>query len=190
MKKIISSMIAVLVLVGCSQSINLEEHFSLNGTVEALKATNQDGDTVTMADYEDDIWLATFIFTNCDTVCSPMTAHIATLQEQMRDEKVEAKLVSFSIDPEVDTPEVLKEFGRKFGAEYDNWDFLTGYTQEEIEIFSNKSYLAPAAKLEGSTQFVHSTSIYLMKENQVLEQYDAVSDVPYEKIIEDIKLLQ
>ncbi|PGT79143.1 cytochrome c oxidase assembly protein [Bacillus sp. AFS040349] len=189
-KKIISIVIAVLALVGCSQSINLEEHFSLNGTVEPLEAVNQNGEAVRMSDYEDKVWIATFIFTNCDTVCSPMTAHIATLQEQLKDEKAEAELVSFSIDPEHDTPEVLKKFGKQFGADYESWNFLTGYDQAEIESFSNISFLAPAAKLEGSTQFVHSTSIFLMKGSQILEQYDGVSNVPFEKIIEDIKLLQ
>jgi protein SCO1/2 len=146
-KKLFFSIVAVLALVGCSQSINLEEHFSLNGTVEPLEAVNQNGKTVKMFDYKDKVWLSTFIFTNCDTVCSPMTAHIATLQEQLQDEKVDVEFVSFSIDPEYDS-------------------------------------------LEGSNQFVHSTSIYLIKGNTILEQYDAVSEVPYEKIVEDIKLLQ
>ena len=190
MKNIRSIVIAVLALVGCSQSINLEEHFSLNGTIEPLEAVNQNGEAVKMSDYEEKVWVATFIFTNCDTVCSPMTAHIATLQEQLQDEKIEAELVSFSIDPEHDTPEVLKEFGDQFGADYKTWNFLTGYDQADIESFTNISFLAPAAKLEGSTQYVHSTSIFLMKGSQILEQYDGVSNVPFEKIIEDIKLLQ
>jgi protein SCO1/2 len=189
-KLVFITFIAVLVLVGCSQSINLEEHFSLNGTVEPIEAVNQVGETVKMSDYADKVWLSTFIFTNCDTVCSPMTAHIATLQEQLQDEKVDVELVSFSIDPEHDTPEVLKAFAEQFGADFKNWNFLTGYEQAEIESFSNTSFLAPAAKLEGSNQFVHSTSIYLMKGNTILEQYDGVSEVPYEKIVEDIKLLQ
>ncbi|WP_226670707.1 SCO family protein [Metabacillus litoralis] len=190
-KKSLIMIIAVLALIGCSQSINLEEHFSLNGTVESLKAVNQDGEAVELIeDYKDQVWLSTFIFTNCDTVCSPMTAHIATLQKRLQDEKLDAKLVSFTIDPEYDSPEVLKAFGDQFGADYKNWSFLTGYSQPEIEYFTNKSYIAPAAKLEGSNQFVHSTLIYLMKGNKILEQYDAVSEVPYEKIIEDIKLLK
>jgi protein SCO1/2 len=189
-KKLFFSIVAVLALVGCSQSINLEEHFSLNGTVEPLEAVNQNGETVKMSDYKDKVWLSTFIFTNCDTVCSPMTAHMATLQEQLQDEKVDVEFVSFSIDPEYDSPEVLKTFADQFGVDYSNWNFLTGYEQPEIESFSNTSFLAPAAKLEGSNQFVHSTSIYLIKGNKILEQYDAVSEVPYEKIVEDIKLLQ
>ncbi|MGM0874667.1 MAG: hypothetical protein ACQEWV_07640 [Bacillota bacterium] len=52
MKKLFIILIAVLSLVGCSQSINLEEHFSLNGTVEPLEAVNQDGETVEMSNYD------------------------------------------------------------------------------------------------------------------------------------------
>ncbi|MGM0874668.1 MAG: SCO family protein [Bacillota bacterium] len=94
------------------------------------------------------------------------------------------------MDSEHDTPDVLKTFANQFGADHSNWNFLTGYEQLEIESCLNTSFLAPAAKLEGSTQFVHSTSIYLVKGNTILEQYDAVSEVSYEKIVEDIILLQ
>lgn len=191
MKKLLFITLTVFLgLVGCSQSINLEEHFSLNGTIEPLKAVNQEGNEVEMEDYTNKVWLSTFIFTNCDTVCSPMTAHVAKLQEQLKNEKVDVELVSFTIDPDNDTPEVLKAFADNYGADFDNWNLLTGYEQSEIESFSNKSFIAPAAKLEGSNQFVHSTSIYLMKGHKILEQYDAVSEVPYDKIIKDIKLLR
>ncbi|MDQ0230670.1 SCO family protein [Metabacillus malikii] len=183
--------VAVLGLVGCSQSINLEEHFSLNGTVEELEAVNQDGEAVNLIDeYENKVWLAAFIFTNCDTVCSPMTFNMTGLQKEMNEKKVDAELVSFSIDPEYDTPEVLKQFAQSFHVDEGNWNFLTGYDQETIELFANKSFLAPAAKLEDSNQFIHSTEIFLMKGTKILEKYDVAAEVNTEKIIEDIKLLQ
>lgn len=192
MRKIVSVFIlAVLGMVGCSQSINLEEHFSLNGTVGSLAAMNQNNEEVDIPkDYKDKIWLAAFIFTNCDTVCPPMTMNMATLQKQAKQEHLDVEFVSFTIDPENDKPDVLKNFAKSFGADETNWNFLTGYDQEVIESFANTSYIAPAAKLDGSNQFVHSSAIYLMKGTTILEQYEVSADVPYEKIIEDIKLLQ
>ncbi|MFC0271889.1 SCO family protein [Metabacillus herbersteinensis] len=189
MKKLILALFLTVFLTACGQSVNLEEHFSLSGQVEPLQAVNQDGESVKTADYKDSVWLAAFIFTNCDTVCSPMTAHMAKLQQQIKDKNLDVNMVSFSVDPDNDTKAVVKTFGEQFGADFTNWDFLTGYDQAEIETFSNKGFMAPAAKVEGSSQFVHSTNIYLIKGNTILEQYDGVSDVPYDKIIEDIKLL-
>ena len=119
-----------------------------------------------------------------------MTMNMETLQKQAKQEHLDVEFVSFTIDPENDKPDVLKNFAKSFGADETNWNFLTGYDQAVIESFANTSYIAPAAKLDGSNQFVHSSAIYLMKGTTILEQYEVSADVPYEKIIEDIKLLQ
>lgn len=185
---------ALFILGGCSvfneekESSEVEAGFPMNLQVEEIEAVNQEEEEVTLLKYKGDVWLASFIFTNCDTVCSPMTATMSKLQKEVADEGLEVKLVSFSIDPEQDSPAILKQYALDRDAEFYNWDFLTGYDQKTIESFANISFLSPAAKIEGSNQFVHSTSIYLVsKSGTVLQQYDLVSDTPFEQIIEDIK---
>ncbi|TDL31120.1 SCO family protein [Jeotgalibacillus sp. S-D1] len=190
MKKWITACFIVLLLQGCSSGINLDEHFSLNGEVSPLQAVNQNGESFHTDELEDKIWLASFIFTNCDTVCSPMTFNMTELQEQLDEKNLDYQLVSFTIDPENDTPDVLREFGGQFGADFSNWNFVSGYEQEEIELFANRGFLAPAAKLDGSDQFVHSTSLYLMMGDRILEQYEMSIDVPFEEIVEAVELLQ
>ncbi|MGD7045828.1 SCO family protein [Jeotgalibacillus proteolyticus] len=190
MKNWITACFAVLFLQGCSSGINLDEHFSLNGEVSPLQAQNQNGEAFSTEAMEDEIWLASFIFTQCDTVCSPMTYNMTELQEQLDQEDLDYRLVSFTIDPEQDTPEVLQKFGEQFGADFTNWDFVSGYEQTEIELFANRGFLAPAAKLEGSDQFVHSSQLYLMVGDRILEQYEMSMDVPYEEIVEAVELLQ
>ena len=190
MKKVIGTLLLLFLLQGCSSAIDLDENFSLNGEVRALNAVNQDEEPFNTANFEEDIWLASFIFTNCDTVCSPMTYNMAQLQDELNAKNLNYQLVSFSIDPENDKPEVLQTFGEQFGADFSNWEFISGYEQTEIESFANNGFLAPAAKLEGSGQFMHSSSIYLMIGNRILEQYEVSIDVPYEQIVEDVELLQ
>ncbi|TFD93635.1 SCO family protein [Jeotgalibacillus sp. R-1-5s-1] len=189
MKKWITACLAVLILQGCSSRVDLDEHFSLNGEVSDLQAVNQDGEDFHTDDLEGEIWLAAFIFTNCDTVCMPMTYNMAELQSQLDEKDLDYRFVSFSIDPEHDKPDVLKEYGSQQDADFSNWDFVTGYEQEEIELFANRGFIAPAAKLEGSDQFVHSTSLYLMIGDRILEKYEMSVDVPYEEIVEAVELV-
>lgn len=55
-------------------------------------------------------------------------------------EKLDVEFVSFSVDPEIDKPEMLKQYASKFHADLSNWHFLTGYSQKEIEAFAQKNF--------------------------------------------------
>jgi protein SCO1 len=190
MKKILWLLLSVLVLAACSEKEE-EVVFPLEMKVEKFAGVNQDGVPITLSNLKGKVWVADFVFTNCDTVCSPMTANMAQLQKQLADEGVDARLVSFSIDPEQDQPDVLKNYAGSLQADFSNWDLITGYDQEFIESFANKSFMAPAAKLEGSNQYVHSTSFYLVNQDGVVVQkYEGAAEPPYEQMIKDIKSLQ
>ncbi|MBD8067478.1 SCO family protein [Bacillus sp. PS06] len=194
-KKMSALIIFVILLGACSTKPSIEEieqTFPMNLTVGEIQAVNQNEEPFNVDELKGNIWLASFIFTNCDTVCSPMTATMAKLQYELEMEGLEeVQLVSFSIDPENDTPDVLVDFAQKMDADFTNWQFVTGYDQAEIESFANTSFLSPAAQIEGSNQFVHSTSIYLVNQRgTVLKQYDAVAATPFEEIIEDIRKLK
>ncbi|RIW33290.1 SCO family protein [Bacillus salacetis] len=185
-------LLAGLLFTGCTSREDIEESFPMSMEVEGFSAVNQDGEKVDLEDLKGSIWITDFIFTNCDTVCLPMTANMAHLQNKLKEENLESgvKLVSFSIDPENDTPDALKEYSQRYQADLKQWTFLTGYSQEDIELFANRSFNSPAAKVDGSNQFVHGTSFYLVSDNgTVLKQYEGVSDPPFEEIIADIKKL-
>lgn len=182
------SFVILLTLAGCGGSeVNLDEEFSMKLEIGELDGVNQDKETFTSSKHEGEFWLANFIFTNCDTVCPPMTANMARVQREMKEAGVEVPIVSFSIDPEKDNPEALKEYGDLYKADYQTWDFVTGYDQETIERFANVSFMVPASKEEGSDQYMHSTSIFLVdKEGFVRESYSGL-DVPLEEIMEDLE---
>lgn len=181
--------LSILLLSGCGtdKEINLDDEFSMKLEVKELSGINQEEEAFATSDKQGEFWLANFIFTNCDTVCPPMTANMARVQRQLEEEGLDISIVSFSIDPEVDTPEALKAYGDQVEADYSSWDFVTGYAQEEIERFANVSFMVPAAKDESSDQYAHSTGIFLVdKQGYVRELYSGM-DVPFEEIMEDLK---
>ncbi|WP_235576093.1 SCO family protein [Rossellomorea vietnamensis] len=193
-KSMVSIFALCLLLLGGCQGQDVEESFPMKVEVGVLSAVDQDGEKTSLAALnKGKIIVADFIFTNCDTVCLPMTANMAKLQKRVAEAGLEdeVQLVSISVDPEHDTPDVLKEYSGRYEFDDGNWSFLTGYTRDKIESFANVSFKTPAAAVEGSDQFVHGTSFYLVSENGVLlKQYEGVSNPPYEEMIEDIKRLK
>ncbi|GHH99173.1 SCO family protein [Neobacillus kokaensis] len=191
MKKVILLLLIGLGILSACVNNKQKVVFPLNMKVSNFEGVNQDEKPIDLSTLKGKVWIADFVFTNCDTVCSPMTSNMAELQRKLAKAGVKAQLVSFSIDPDYDQPQILKQYASRVGADFSNWNLITGYKQEFIESFANKSFMAPAAKLEGSNQFVHSTNFYLInKQGLVVQKYEGVSDPPYEQIIRDIKSLQ
>lgn len=184
-------MLAAVIMIagGCGNS-GLKD--AKNYPIEDFTFSNQDGESVSKADLKGKVWVSSFIFTNCADVCPPMTANMAKLQDMIKEEGLEdVEIVSFSVDPAVDSPEVLKEYGKKFNADFKNWSFLTGYTQGEIEEFALENFKTLVKKPETGDQVIHGTDFYLVDQNgDMRKSYTGLKDVPFEQIIEDIKALQ
>ncbi|MGN1401066.1 MAG: SCO family protein [Bacillus sp. (in: firmicutes)] len=153
---------------------------------------NQDKKTVASDDLKDTVWVANFIFTNCVTVCMPMTANMAKLQAKLNEQGLnDVRLVSFSVDPAEDNPEVLRSYGDKYNADYSNWDFLTGYEQSYIEQFAKEKFKTMVTKPDGENQVMHGTSFYLVNQDGVIIQsYSGVDDFPLDEIVRHIKILK
>ncbi|WP_181350362.1 SCO family protein [Thalassobacillus sp. CUG 92003] len=176
----------LIILSACGQQ-ELED--PLGWEVNAFEYTTQSNEQLSLADMEGEVWLADFIFTSCNTVCPPMTRNMAKLQKQLEEEGLDVKIVSFSVDPEVDTPEKLQSFAEKHGADLSNWSFLTGYEMEDIKTFAEDSFKTPVSKPEGEDQVTHGTSFYLIDQNGVVQKrYNGNKDVPYEQIVEGAKI--
>ena len=173
-------------MTGCAEKPSFQAEYDWE--LQDFNAVTQDGKNVSSNDYKGEAWVANFIFTNCTTVCLPMTANMAKLQEMLAAEKVKAKMVSFSVDPERDIPEVLSEYAEKYEADLNTWNFLTGYSQEDIQAIA-KNFKTLAQKEEGTDQVTHGTKIFLINRDGVIVKGYNGLDVPYDKIIADLKLL-
>lgn len=176
------------VLAACGQEIE----DPLNWEIESFDYMNQEEELVSLDDLSGKVWMADFVFTSCETVCPPMTYNMTKLNEALVEEGVEdVQFVSFSVDPTVDTPEKIKAFMADYDLVQADWQFLTGYSQEEIETFARDNFKALVRKPSEGTQVDHGTYFYLVdQEGTIVKAYPGFQDVPMEDIINDIKILQ
>lgn len=153
---------------------------------------NQDGKEFGLEDMKGKVWIADFIFTNCTTVCPPMTMNMTEIQKQIKEKGYDdVHIVSFTVDPEVDSPKVLKEYAETFEADLDNWQFLTGYSMEEIAEFAEKNFKAPAFKPENDDQVIHGSAFYVInKEGEIVKDFSGVEDVQFSHIMKEVKRLR
>ncbi|MGG4552063.1 SCO family protein [Paenibacillus humicus] len=157
--------------------------------VGAFEFTDQDGGQVGLDDLKGKVWVAHFMFTNCSTVCPTLTANMAKLQSEIKSAGLKADLVSFSVDPEKDTPEALKTYISKFTDDLSNWHALTGYSFEDIQAFGQQSFKTAIQKDAIGDQVIHGISFYLVDASgTIVTKYDG-QDPTYSQIIKDIKAL-
>ncbi|PFO02509.1 cytochrome c oxidase assembly protein [Bacillus sp. AFS076308] len=182
-------LVLILLLSGCGKK-QIEN--AVNWPIKDFTATNQQNKQIGLKDLKGKVWVSAFIFTSCADVCPPMTANMVKLQKKLKEENLkDVELVSFSVDPTVDTPEVLTNYAKQFGVEFSNWTFLTGYSQEFIEKFATESFKTIVKKPAEGNQVIHQTYLYLVdQEGNIKKTYSGYKDVPYEEIINDIKTLQ
>ena len=136
---------------------------SLDSPVPDFKLVNQEGKEVTLADLKGKIWIASFIFTRCHSSCPTVSATMARLRDEL---PKDIQLVSFSVDPRHDTPEVLAAYAKHFMADPKNWWFLTG-DKEQIYRVSKKGFLLaveenPDPRADPGDLVVHSNRVVLV----------------------------
>ena len=176
-------LILTLILSACSSEIE-------GKPIDDFNFIDQSNEPFGHKDLQDKVSLVTFIYTYCPTECPMMTSNMAFIQEKIIEESLESdvQLVSFSIDPEVDKPEVLTEYGERFGADFNIWHFLTGYTQEEIEDFGPKNFKTIIKKPKNDHFVIHQFDFYLLnKKGEIISQYDGYNDTPFDQIMKDMK---
>ena len=101
------------------------EGLPIYGTVPDFTLTERSGKKFGAADLKGKVWIADFIFTRCAGACPLMSTRMSKLRSRLAGEP-ELRFVSFSVDPEHDTPEVLSAYAEKFKADPEKWLFLTG----------------------------------------------------------------
>jgi len=96
------------------------------GEVPAFQLFDQDSRRVTEQVFDGKITLVSFIFTSCPNICPTLTKWMAEIQKAKPLSSPPMQYLSISVDPETDSPKVLKDFGVKYGADFNQWSFLTG----------------------------------------------------------------
>ena len=123
---IIYGIVAVMLLVTFlfKESSTLDD-LPISGSVPDFEFTDSNGETITREDMEGKVWVADFIFTTCTMACPIMTGNMNLIHKSFKDNN-NVRIISISVYPEYDTPEVLKEYASRYNANTDRWHFLTG----------------------------------------------------------------
>jgi protein SCO1 len=99
----------------------------LNTKAPHFVLLNQDGKSFDSTTLRGKVVVVNFIFTTCTDVCPLFTAHFAQLQRSFKNGRAgDLFFISITTDPEVDSPQVLKSYAQRYGADFHNWAFLTG----------------------------------------------------------------
>lgn len=153
---------------------------------------NHHGDTVSMEDVQGEVLIVDFFFSRCATICPIMTKNLTAVPEALS--MVEGwRILSHSVTPAADTPEVLKAYADKMGADHPQWWFLTG-PKKDIYRLARRSYFACYDEAQGGDggmqDFVHTENIVLVDANGRLRGfYDGTSEEAINQLIEDARLL-
>jgi protein SCO1/2 len=179
-----------VVLIWQGGSAN-QDALPILGAVPDFTLTERSGKSFSRAELDGKIWIADFIFTNCGGTCPIMTSAMAELQAALVEQKMEdVKLVSISVDPERDTPEVLSQFAKGYGAEPGRWHFLTGDGQAIQELANQGFHLAAATGIAEEEQIIHSNRFVLVdRQTRIRGYYDGTDEQAVQKLQQDLKKL-
>jgi protein SCO1/2 len=144
--------------------------------------TERSGRPVSKADLRGKVWVASFVFTRCTGPCPSVTGTVAKLQADLDlDRHPDLRLVTFTVDPDRDTPDALKKYAQHFHAHPDRWLFLTGpeadvhrLAKDGFKILAERS--ATPNPPEGQ-EFDHSTRVAVVdKKGRVRGYFDGYRD--------------
>jgi protein SCO1/2 len=154
------------------------------GTVPAFELLNQNGQPFGSAQLAGKIWIADFIYTTCPGPCPMISGRMSELQKPL--EKSDVHLVSFSVDPEKDTPQVLRGYAEKLQADHARWDFLTGPKSAIYKLSHDGFKLAVSDGGDERGIPVHSTRMVLVdRHGQIRGYYDATEPDAVTKVLAD-----
>lgn len=169
------------------------------GKVPDFSFTNQNQKTITNQSYNEKVYIVEFFFTTCPSICPIMNKNMVKIQDEFFGNP-NLGIASFSIDPNTDTPEVLKEYANEYNITNPNWNLLTG-DKEAIYKLANSGfnlYVGENSEVEGG--FEHSGFFALIdKEGNIRSRldehgnpiiyYNGLEDEGVQMLKEDIKLL-
>jgi protein SCO1/2 len=178
------TLIVIIALIVVMQPETEGDQLPVIGEIPAFSLVDQDGDLFTLENVKGNVWLADFIFTTCSGPCPIMTERMGMVQHDLLDiDKL--KFVSFTVNPDYDTPEVLKKYAQRFDADVGSWSFVTGKYEQIQEL------IVEGFKMGDVEEIVfHSTRFALVDhEGNLRGYYSGTEPAEHEILTRDIQLL-
>lgn len=152
--------------------------------------TSQDGATFGTRELAGTAYVASFMFTRCPSVCPRMMGRVKALQDRLAGDRSRARLVSFSVDPEHDSPEVLRAYAQRFGADPARWTFLTGPIDSIRATSVDGFKLALDGKLDPAADhfgLIHGSYLVLVDGSAQIRGYYRTSDDLLDQLVTDLR---
>src|SRR5262245_39763808 len=153
--------------------------------VPAYQLVDQEGKTRTPEELRGSVWVADFIFTSCKSICPVLTAKLVQVQRAIPDARL--KFVSFSVDPERDTPEALRAYARRWAPDEARWTLLAT-TKESLAKLTKgmKTFVEPQADPDAT---IHSGELFLIDEQGRVRGLYSTDGDSFEQLVPDARKL-
>ena len=177
--------IVVGIVIAYLWFVTKPEPLPVLGSIPDFVMTNSNNESFGSSDLKDNIWVADFIFTTCAGPCPVMSNEMAIVhQEFIEDESI--RTVSYTVNPDYDTPEVLADYAERYNANTEQWHFLTA-PYEDIQ-----SIIVNGFKMGDMEEIVfHSTRFALVdKEMNIRGYYIGTEIEDIEELKKDIRRLK
>jgi len=180
-----------------------EEGNEVISHVPDFTLTDQDSHPYARSALDGKVWIASFLFTRCATLCPQIAARMAELQKTYASNP-DIHLISITVDPENDTPQVLKTYAAAHSADPARWTFLTGPEKKIYDLIGRNGFMLGVAKTEGpartpGNEVTHSSRLAVVDRKGDIRGYfegrmvddegRPIDEVPALKILVD-KLLK
>lgn len=157
-------------------------------TVPAFAFTGIDSVEISHRTVEGQVKIVDYFFTHCPTICPIMSSQLARTQAWLKGNDLDRDitLLSHSVDPERDTPERLKEYATRLGADTASWKFLTGNKEDLYDQARFGYYLTALQSDTAAGGFFHSDTFVLVdRENRIRGLYDGTSTAEVDAMMKD-----
>ena len=134
---IIYGIVAVLLVITyLTKESNSNSELPVLGTIPEFYFTDSRDKKISRADLDGKVWVADFIFTTCTMACPVLTGNMNLVHKEFQNND-DVRIVSISVYPEYDTPEVLKKYASQYDANTNRWHFLTGPEENVQNVIKN-----------------------------------------------------
>ena len=154
---------------------------------------DQNGKTINQKDVKGKVFVAEYFFTTCQTICPVMNKQMQRVHEVYR-ENDKVNILSFTVNPEIDTVEQMKRYADEHKADAEKWHFLTGEKDKLYELARKSFFVLKPAESQNlgdvGSDFIHTNNFVLVdQEMRIRGYYDGTNSKEVDRLIKDIDLL-
>ena len=178
--------IVAITLIGTYMMKDSKNDYQLPklGSIPSFEFTDSDGNLISQEELSGKIWVADFIFTTCTMACPVMTGNMNLIHKAFKNND-KVRIVSISVYPEYDTPEILKEYASRYNANTNRWHFLTGPEENVKHVIKNGFKMGDYEDI-----IFHSEKFALVDQNgNIRGYYNGIKTDDIKTLKKDIRVL-